>query len=97
MAAKQELMTTTAGQADGQQFKKQSRRTDESLSLHRIVYVMLTVGQSTLSFFMLVLFKFSLYLNLPTFVGIHSTLNIGSVVAYVLTHYKFLCLDRKTH
>ena len=54
-------MTTTAGQGDGQQFKKQSRRTDESLSLHRMVYVMLTVGKSTLSFSVLVQISFFLF------------------------------------
>ena len=50
MAAKQESMTTTAGQGDGQQLKKQFSKTNESLSLHKTNYVMLTVGQSTVFF-----------------------------------------------
>ena len=56
MAAKQESITTTAGQGDGQQLKKQFSKTNESLSLHQTNYVMLTVGQSTVSFSVLVQF-----------------------------------------
>ena len=56
MVTEQELMTTTAGQGDGQQLKKQSSRTNESLYLHKTNYVMLTVGEITVSFSVLVQF-----------------------------------------
>ena len=101
MVTEQESMTTTAGQGDGQQLKKQSSRTNGSLSLHKTSYVMLTVGTSTVSFSVFVqfyLFFFHLYiqLNRITF-AMKLEPNKLLTAIYSQNHFKFTEKDSLFH